>query len=149
MAEARRWTEIEQGIFQVQLPLPFALRIVNCYLLCGPDGWTLLDTGIHTPDGEAVWREVFAELDIKITDIQQIILSHVHPDHYGMAGWLQEMAAEKGYTLPVKTSPREDEQVMQVWRNPTTREAFGKWLRANGMPLEMSASVEMKMGDTW
>ena len=40
--------KVAEGIYQVQLPLPFALKIVNCYLLDNGDNtWTILDTGLN------------------------------------------------------------------------------------------------------
>jgi hypothetical protein len=46
---------VAADIYQVQLPLPFALRIVNCYLLRGHNGWTIVDTGLNTAHGRERW----------------------------------------------------------------------------------------------
>ena len=35
--------QVAKGIFQVQLPLPFPLRIVNCYVLRDGDGFGMFD----------------------------------------------------------------------------------------------------------
>lgn len=80
---------ITADIFQVRLPLPFALKIVNCYLIRDGDGWCIVDTGLHTPQAEACWRQVFDALDIGPHNLHRLVLTHCHPDHYGMAGWLQ------------------------------------------------------------
>lgn len=149
MSEHQTVVEVVEGIYQIRLPLPFALRIVNCYLLRGPDGWTLVDTGIHTAEGEATWQRVFAELKLSISDIEQLVLTHVHPDHFGMAGWLQSLAAEAGHYLPIKTSPREDKQVNAVWRSRAVNTDFSAWLRDNGMPPAMALSVAHRMDDTY
>jgi glyoxylase-like metal-dependent hydrolase (beta-lactamase superfamily II) len=53
---------VAERIIQVRLPLPFALNHVNCYLLNDGDGWTLLDTGLHWPDAEAVWQQTLQQL---------------------------------------------------------------------------------------
>jgi glyoxylase-like metal-dependent hydrolase (beta-lactamase superfamily II) len=74
-------------IYQVQLPLPFALRIVNCYLLRGHNGWTIVDTGLNTAQGRETWETALAALQIAPDDITQIVLTHVHPDHYGQAAY--------------------------------------------------------------
>ena len=49
-------TEIADDIVQVQIPLPYALNSVNCYLLRGVGGWTLLDTGLNTAAARSQWR---------------------------------------------------------------------------------------------
>ena len=84
--------QIAEGIFQVQLPLPFPLRIVNCYVLPDGEGWTIIDAGINYPEGRAAWQVALDELGIAPKSIRQIILTHAHPDHYGMAGWLAEQS---------------------------------------------------------
>ncbi len=105
-------TQIREDIYQVKLPLPFALRIVNCYLLRGAAGWSIVDTGLHTDKGEACWRTIFAELAIKPGDIEKIVVTHHHPDHYGMAGWL---SAWNQTVTPIYTSAREHDMIAQVW----------------------------------
>lgn len=83
----------ESGWLQVKVPLPFSLKWVNAYLL--PEGsekksWTLIDPGLRTEDTEVFWTEVLSELSIDWLDIHSIVITHHHPDHYGMAGWFQE-----------------------------------------------------------
>ncbi len=102
---------VAEEIYQVSLPIPFALRQVNCYLLRGNHGWSIVDTGLNTPDIQQGWQEVFAALQIRSNDIEQIILTHGHPDHYGFAGWLQAWSG-----APVLMSARDSEMADRVWR---------------------------------
>lgn len=141
-------TQVAPDVYQARLPLPFALRLVNIYLLRGPHGWTVVDTGIHTTEGEAAWREIFQTLNFTPSDIEQIILTHVHPDHVGLAGWLTALGAEAGKTIPVYASPREDEQMQRVWRNPQAEENFSGWLLRGGMPHAMADVVSQHMIST-
>lgn len=113
---AQPYRQVAGDIYQVRVPLPFALRIANCYLLRGGEGWTVVDTGLNLPQGQAVWQEVFEELGIRPGDIAQIVLTHVHPDHFGMAGWIQAMVRQDGgREVPVKMSAREAVVVDQIW----------------------------------
>lgn len=136
--------QIEDDIFQVQLPLPYALRIVNCYLIRGDNGWTILDTGLNTSKARPVWEAAFDSLNISPTDIEQIVLTHTHPDHYGMAGWLQAKATN-GAVPPVKMSPREAEMAGSVWADETESwlaESAAHWERCGLGSSENEAVIE-------
>ena len=50
MGDAAKTREVADGVVQVFLPLPMRPTIVNVYLVRGGDGWTLVDTGMHTGD---------------------------------------------------------------------------------------------------
>jgi glyoxylase-like metal-dependent hydrolase (beta-lactamase superfamily II) len=140
------YSQVTENVYQVQLPLPFALRAVNCYLLRGDDGWDIIDTGLHTPDGEAGWRTTFAALDIQPGDLRQIVVTHHHPDHYGMAGWLREW---NGGDLTISMMARELAMVEQVWWQPEGMAAdFTAFMQRAGVfgamlagMLEVSAEI--------
>jgi glyoxylase-like metal-dependent hydrolase (beta-lactamase superfamily II) len=135
--------EVAENIYQVQIPLPFLLNIVNCYLLRDDAGWTILDTGLHRPEGEAAWRAAFSALDIRPRDIKRIFVTHHHPDHYGMAGWLRASCAEDGGTPPpVFMSTREAESVREVWeRRETGYPALTAQLARCGVPADLNAAI--------
>lgn len=147
MTDTLSLTPVADGIMQLQLPLPFALRIVNVYLLRGAAGWTIIDCGINTAAGRETWFAAFRELGITPAEIEKIVLTHTHPDHFGLSGWLQKLAADAGRQVPIYVSPREDEQVRLVWRGEA-RMDFGGWLMQNGMPEAMAGEVDASMDDT-
>lgn len=136
-------TAITDDIYQVRLPLPFALRIVNCYLLRGRDGWTIVDTGLNTPGARAVWQAVCHELEIGPGHIEQIVLTHSHPDHYGMAGWMQTVCQRDAGTLPpVRLSAREAELVAAMWDPQSEwRASMMDFWRQCGVPAELATAV--------
>src|SRR5690554_2277998 len=84
-----------EHIFQVKVPLPFPLRWVNSYVVKGTESYMVIDPGIHTADTEAGWREAVGEMNLKFSENGQIVLSHRHPEHYGLAGWLQQETGAK------------------------------------------------------
>ncbi len=83
--------DIAPGIRWLRLALPFALDHVNIYLIEDDGGWAVLDTGIADLRTRTVWERVRAE-----HRLTRLILTHYHPDHVGLAGW---MTGELG--LPV------------------------------------------------
>jgi glyoxylase-like metal-dependent hydrolase (beta-lactamase superfamily II) len=68
-----------------RLALPFNLNHVNIWLMQGASGWTIVDTGFNEPDTRASWDAVLSD-----KNIEQIYITHFHPDHFGLAGWLVE-----------------------------------------------------------
>lgn len=130
--------EVARDIFLVPLPLPFALSVVNCYLLRDREGWTVLDAGLHTAEGEAAWLAAFAELGVELGAIRQIVLTHFHPDHFGMAGWLQAISG-----APVLLAPREIEQAAAMWALPPGQpDPMVPHFRAHGVPPATLAGME-------
>jgi len=67
---------------------------VNVYLLEGDRGWSIVDSGMHTPEAEAELRNGLGAAGIAMTDIGTAFITHLHPDHLGMAGTLREAGAE-------------------------------------------------------
>ncbi|MWG36138.1 MBL fold metallo-hydrolase [Halomarina oriensis] len=61
----------------------------NAYLLEG-EVTTLVDTGIATPDTEQGLRDGLADAGYEFTDVDQLLLTHFHADHVGLAGAVQE-----------------------------------------------------------
>lgn len=81
--------EIAEGILWIRLPMPMALDHINLYLLDDGDGWVLIDTGLGDPVSIATWDELLKN-HLAGRPIHRIIGTHFHPDHVGLAGWLQE-----------------------------------------------------------
>ncbi|MBK8323615.1 MAG: MBL fold metallo-hydrolase [Betaproteobacteria bacterium] len=79
---------IAEGILLVRLPLPFALNHINVYLVDEGDGWTIVDCGLDTPASRESWEAVFAHRSVCDRAVRRIVVTHHHPDHVGLAGWL-------------------------------------------------------------
>ncbi|MBI1361075.1 MAG: MBL fold metallo-hydrolase [Alphaproteobacteria bacterium] len=74
------------------MPLPFSLKWINLWLLEDGDGWTLVDTGIQTSETKSHWRTIFtgdaASGGLSGKPVKRVIVTHMHPDHVGLAGWI-------------------------------------------------------------
>lgn len=80
---------VADGVWWLHMPLPFALSRINLWLLEDGDGWTVVDTGISDQASRDVWEQIF-QCDLQGRPITRVIVTHMHPDHVGLAGWLTE-----------------------------------------------------------
>jgi len=85
--------EVADGVLWLRMALPFALNHINLWLLRdrfeGRDGWTVVDTCIDHPAARQAWEGVF-EHHLDGLPILRIVITHMHPDHIGLAHWLCE-----------------------------------------------------------
>ncbi len=82
--------EVAPGVLWVRMPLPFALRWINLWLLEDGDGWTVVDTGVATDESRAHWATIFASPALKGKPVTRVLCTHMHPDHVGLAGWITD-----------------------------------------------------------
>jgi glyoxylase-like metal-dependent hydrolase (beta-lactamase superfamily II) len=82
-------TDIAPGIRWLRLPLPYRLDHVNIYLIENDGGWTALDSGLGDDACKKAWQAALAG-PLKGQGLKSLIVSHFHPDHVGLAGWLCE-----------------------------------------------------------
>lgn len=72
-----------QTIYSLVIPTPFLVGPVNVYLIKG-DSLILVDTG---PKTKEAWDSLvfqLKEIGYRPDDIEQVILTHHHPDHVGL-----------------------------------------------------------------
>jgi glyoxylase-like metal-dependent hydrolase (beta-lactamase superfamily II) len=85
-------TEIISGLFQLKVPIPNnPLGWVLPYLIPGDDGYTLVDSGWNTPEAFASLESELREAQVGFGDIKRLLVTHVHPDHFGLAGRIKEV----------------------------------------------------------
>lgn len=68
---------------KITLPTPFAVGDVNVYIVKG-DALTLIDAGVNTDEAWAHFKDGLAALGYAPRDIEQVVLTHHHPDHTGL-----------------------------------------------------------------
>ena len=79
--------EIAPGVVWMRMPLGGSLAYNNVWGLKDEGGWTLVDTGLNGPATTEAWRTAFAGA-LGGEPIVRVIVTHMHPDHIGMAGWI-------------------------------------------------------------
>jgi len=79
--------EVAAGVVWIRMPLPMRLDHINIWALEDGDGWTIVDCGMRYPATVDVWARLLAgRLGCK--PVTRVLVTHMHPDHIGMAGWL-------------------------------------------------------------
>jgi glyoxylase-like metal-dependent hydrolase (beta-lactamase superfamily II) len=85
--------EVAPGVKWLRTALPFELDHINLWLLRdamdGVQGWSVVDTGIHADSSKANWETIFAN-ELEGLPILRVIVTHMHPDHIGLADWMCE-----------------------------------------------------------
>lgn len=81
--------EVAPGVHWLRMALPFQLDHINLWLLEDGDGWTVVDTGVSDKTSQAHWEAVFAG-PMGGRPVKRIVVTHLHPDHVGLAGYIAE-----------------------------------------------------------
>ncbi|MEM8861582.1 MAG: MBL fold metallo-hydrolase, partial [Chloroflexota bacterium] len=137
--------QVTQDIWQVRLPLPYALDHVNVYLIQGETGWTIVDAGLNISKARATWEFAFDELAIGQDQVEKIVLTHMHPDHFGLAGWLQRRFSLSDIQVPVYASAEELAMYAGLWqvldRSERIELTMDGYFQACGIPREHAEAV--------
>lgn len=79
--------EVAPGVLWLRMPLGGALQFINVWALADGEGWCVVDTGMQTRDTSQAWRAAFKDA-LGGKPITRVIVTHLHPDHIGLAGWM-------------------------------------------------------------
>lgn len=98
---------VAPGVKWLRMRLPFALDHINLWLLRdtldGREGWTIVDCCISHEEAQAQWEEVFAH-ELDGLPVLRVVVTHMHPDHIGLAHWLCEKWSGRGAGPPPAAS---------------------------------------------
>ena len=123
--------EILSGLYQLKVPIPNnPIGYVLPYLIPGDDGYTLVDSGWNTPEAFAALEAELKEVSVSFDQIKRLLITHVHPDHYGLAGKIKEVCGAE-----VIVHQRERDFIRSRYRQPgQLLERMANWLIENGVP---------------
>jgi glyoxylase-like metal-dependent hydrolase (beta-lactamase superfamily II) len=82
-----RAVEIAPGVKWLRMPLDGSLGFINVWALEDEGGWTIVDTGMATAPTLEAWRKALRG-PLAGRPVARVLVTHMHPDHIGMAGWL-------------------------------------------------------------
>jgi glyoxylase-like metal-dependent hydrolase (beta-lactamase superfamily II) len=108
------------------MPTPYAVGPVNAYLLQA-EPLTLVDCGINTPHSQNAMLLGLAGAEVFPEAIEQILITHAHPDHYGLVGFIQERSGATVYFPEREIARVRDRQMLFE---------VGRLLLEAGMPLD-------------
>jgi glyoxylase-like metal-dependent hydrolase (beta-lactamase superfamily II) len=80
-------TTIAPGLLWIRHPVPGSLNHINLWLIDEGDRWTVVDTGMNLPETRALWETLSAGV-MGGRPLGRLIVTHNHPDHFGLAQWL-------------------------------------------------------------
>ncbi len=150
---------INEQIHCITLPTPFAVGDVNVYLI-ESEKLTLVDAGAKTDEAWASFQQQLQSLGIKVDDIEQVVLTHHHPDHVGLADYLKKDDVQfisLAYNLPwLKQDPEyfehHDDFYLTVYREMGIEKFHKKAMETVRGYLQYSCNIEIdvvvKEGDT-
>jgi glyoxylase-like metal-dependent hydrolase (beta-lactamase superfamily II) len=87
--ERRRMANMNEHVYRITVPTPFPVGNVNMYVIKG-DSLTLIDAGVKTEEAWQSFQQQLRELGYTPADIDQVVLTHHHPDHVGLIDYLPE-----------------------------------------------------------
>ena len=78
---------VAEGVTWLRMPLPWRLGHINLWLLRNGRDCVIVDTGIGADTCRHAWDKVLAD-DLQDVNVSDVVVTHMHPDHAGCAGWL-------------------------------------------------------------
>jgi glyoxylase-like metal-dependent hydrolase (beta-lactamase superfamily II) len=113
--------EVAGGLLWARLPLPMRLNHVNLWLMREDDGWLVIDAGLDSRMCRDAWEALLAG-PLRGLPIRHLVLTHGHPDHVGLAGWLVDR-----FDCPF--SATRTEWLFASWRREQQGRPFGPRMR--------------------
>jgi glyoxylase-like metal-dependent hydrolase (beta-lactamase superfamily II) len=91
--EIGRGERILPGVWRLRLPLPWpGVPHGNAFAVAAGDGIVLFDTGMAAEGGMRQLEIALAQVGWTVEDVQLVVCTHTHSDHYGLAGPILDRA---------------------------------------------------------
>jgi glyoxylase-like metal-dependent hydrolase (beta-lactamase superfamily II) len=123
--------EVAPGLFQLKTVIPNnPLGYVLPYLITGTNGHTIVDTGWNCDEAFDDLKKGLRDLHVNFLDIKTVVLTHLHPDHFGLTQRIKERSGAE-----VVYHEKEATQIGTRYDQGRDKMFSGiaDWLRANGV----------------
>ncbi|HET6874511.1 MAG TPA: MBL fold metallo-hydrolase [Acidimicrobiales bacterium] len=130
---------VRPGLWSVPVPIPNnPLRYVLVYVFETERGPYMIDAGWNTDDAYQTLVSGLGEAGFAISDVKGVLVTHIHPDHYGLAGRVREASGAWVGLHPADAALIEDR-----YEEPgDLLEKMGAMLRRDGAPPEEIATLQ-------
>lgn len=143
---ATKIVEVHPGIYEIFLPLPMRPTIINVYLLDCHGAWTLVDTGMNSAESLATLEDAFTQVGIRIEDLDTIVATHHHIDHFGASGALKKRSNAKVY-IHAMEAERADRMLFFGRSSANERPESRAFFESHGFPIDSHEPSGMR--PTW
>ncbi|MFW9787285.1 MAG: MBL fold metallo-hydrolase [Candidatus Thorarchaeota archaeon] len=133
------------GISRIQIPTPFPVGSVNCYLIEGSP-LTLIDTGPKVPDSLTILQEALHILSYELSDVEQILITHGHLDHIGLTAQIvREREHVHGIPPTVWIHQKDANALLSYERHAEIyMKSFERLIGMSGVPEKIAQSLNPK-----
>src|SRR5436853_4834426 len=130
---------VRPGLWSIPVPLPNnSLRYVFVYAFETDAGPYIVDAGWNTDDAYDALDAGLRHAGTSISDVQGVLVTHIHPDHYGLAGRVREASGAW-----ISLHPADAALVHDRYLEPNELlERVGAVLRRVGAPPEELDSLQ-------
>lgn len=134
---------VAPGIYWARIPLPFRLDHVNCYILDDDGSWAIIDTGVDNEATRQLWEGLLSG-PLGGRPVSKIIVTHHHPDHIGLAGWLSRRCDAPLLTSQTAFLSYRD---IEATKSSGNRPDFWSFYKSHGMSPEIAHIVSTQGND--
>lgn len=128
--------EVSEGVWLINLPLPFPVGSINVYLIRSADGFLLLDCGLKTKACRETLAAALSGLCVAWTGIRRLVITHLHPDHFGLAAELRRLAG-----CEVMLHSAEAARMSPRFMDNDFFSRHSAWLAEHGVPPDESQEI--------
>ena len=128
-------TPLNDCIHPIRIPTPFMVGDVFSYLI-KDEKIVLVDCGHHSDETEEILQAEFKDKNLSLSDIDEIWLTHGHPDHFGMAKNLRDLsdATIFGHSKEQNNFGNNEDAVR-----------FEKFFEQNGVPKKLNNLMQEQL----
>lgn len=102
-ASAPALTPVVGTLHALQVPIPYPMKTVTVLIDAPRQGpVTLIDTALDTPEARQAIEDGLSAFGLHWPDVERVIVTHHHPDHYGLAGVVEERSGAAVQMLDVE-----------------------------------------------